>query len=112
MMTGDLFAARKIILATIAPMHSITTVMTLVISPRTAHRTFPPHEHLITTIDNTPTHIIIATTEIDLYLSITNATKETTLDRSGSGHWPQHNRSSSNYWRNASDSLYHHHSSL
>ena len=60
-------------------MHSATTVMALVISPRTAQRKFPHQEHLITTIDCTPTHIVIKTTEIDHTLSITDATKETTL---------------------------------
>ena len=65
-------------MATTALICSATTVTTLVISPRTAERKFPHQEHLITTIDCSPTHVMIATAEADLNLTITDATKETT----------------------------------
>ena len=64
-------------MAAIAPMHSVKTVMVLVILPGTVKRKFPHQEHLITMIDHTPTHVMIATVGTDYNLSTADAARET-----------------------------------
>ena len=75
MMTDVLFAARKSILATAAPVDSATAALVLVISPRTAQIKCPHQELPSIAIDHTPTHIIITMAETDHSPSITDTAK-------------------------------------
>ena len=79
MMTDVLYVARQVILVTPAPMHSVITVMVLVILSRTAQRKFPHHEHLVTTTDHTPNHVMTTAAGTDHSPFITDAARENAL---------------------------------
>ena len=105
------YVARQVILITTALMFSVITTVALVILPRPTQIKFSHQEHLISMTDYTPDHITTTIVRDRSQSLHCRHCQRRCFHRSGSHHWYQCSRSSSNYQRHASYSPSHHQSS-